>query len=91
MHLTVKITNIFLKTYNKLFNQPLIHSLLLLLLSIFMVTINNETKIQNYIGYGLLIIGMITVGIPHGAVDYLEKKGEQNFNKLFKYIIKEHI
>jgi len=43
----------------------------LLLLTITLISLSSFPDLQSAIGYGLLAIGMMLVGIPHGAVDHL--------------------
>lgn len=50
-------------------------SFLILIVSIFLLLLGNENKLQYLIGNGLLFIGLATVGIPHGAVDHLLESG----------------
>ena len=63
-----------------------IRSFLLILLSLFLLALGNETITQNIIGYGLFLIGFITVGIPHGAVDHLIETGHWNSKKMPRFI-----
>lgn len=63
-----------------------IRSFLLILLSLFLLALGNETITQNIIGYGLFLIGFITVGIPHGAVDHLLETGHWNSKKMPRFI-----
>ena len=50
-------------------------SFLILMVSLFLLLLGNESKLQYLIGNGLLFIGLATVGIPHGAVDHLLESG----------------
>jgi lycopene beta-cyclase len=42
--------------------------------------------IQNIVGYTTLFIGMVCVGIPHGAVDHLIESKSWNFRKAPRFI-----
>jgi len=47
------------------------HSFSLLLLSAFLALMGNSMFIQNIFGYAVLALGMVAIGMPHGAVDHL--------------------
>jgi len=91
---------VFMKLPWKPFISALLHniitsnwfrSFLLLLLSLVLLVLGNETITQNIIGYGLFLIGFITVGIPHGAVDHLLETGHWDSKKtplfIFSYLL----
>lgn len=63
-----------------------IRSFLLLLVSLLLLALGNKTITQNIIGYGLFLIGFITVGIPHGAVDHLIEIGHWDSKKMPRFI-----
>jgi len=43
----------------------------LLFLTILLIALNSHPFVQSIIGYSILLVGMIAVGLPHGAVDHL--------------------
>lgn len=47
----------------------------ILIISITLLLLGNESKLQFLIGNSLLFIGLFTIGIPHGAVDHLLETG----------------
>jgi len=53
-------------SYSKMF-----HPLSLLILSSVLVVMGYSTFMQNIFGYSLLALGMVAIGMPHGAVDHL--------------------
>jgi len=63
---------IFLKALSiRTLHGPHFRTISLLLLTITLLALTPFPNLQSSIGYGLLAIGMIMVGIPHGAVDHL--------------------
>jgi Brp/Blh family beta-carotene 15,15'-monooxygenase len=44
--------------------------------------------LQSVVGYGFLLVGLITVGIPHGAVDHLIEIGKWESRKVPIFIVK---
>jgi lycopene beta-cyclase len=63
---------IFLKALSiRILSGPHFRTISLLLLTITLIALTPFPQIQSGIGYGLLTIGMVLVGIPHGAVDHL--------------------
>ncbi len=49
-------------------------------------SLSNFPEIQNLIGYSALIIGMIGVGLPHGAVDHLIESKSWDYKKAPRFI-----
>jgi lycopene beta-cyclase len=60
---------------------------ILMLLCILLIFLGKGTFLQSFIGYGLLITGLITVGIPHGAVDHLIETGKWDSKKVPRFIL----
>ena len=60
---------------------------ILMLLCLLLLFLGKGTFIQSIIGYGLLIFGLVTVGIPHGAVDHLLEKGNWDSKKAPRFIL----
>jgi Brp/Blh family beta-carotene 15,15'-monooxygenase len=63
-------------------------SSMLLLLAIILLLLDSQPEIQRTLGYGLMLLGMITIGIPHGAVDHLLESGKWEFRKAPAFIVK---
>lgn len=61
--------------------------LVVLLLSILLFTLGSSPPTQDVVGYGLFITGLITVGIPHGAVDHLLETGNWESSKMLRFIV----
>jgi lycopene beta-cyclase len=79
----------FLKTLGqKLVSTKGFRPLLLLLLTLFLVLLGNGSVAQEWVGYGLFAIGMVWVGIPHGAVDHLLESGQFNRKTLPSFVLK---
>jgi lycopene beta-cyclase len=47
--------------------------------------LGNHTAPQDILGYGLLLIGFVTVGIPHGAIDHLIESGNWELKGIAKF------
>lgn len=63
---------IFLKALSiRILSSTQFRTLSLLLLTIALLALTPFPGLQTSIGYGLLAIGMVLVGLPHGAVDHL--------------------
>jgi len=62
-------------------------SFLILMVSLFLLLLGNESRLQFLIGNGLLFIGLATVGIPHGAVDHLLESGHWVSRSTPKFIL----
>ena len=60
---------------------------ILMLLCLLLIFLGKGTFLQSIIGYGLLITGLITVGIPHGAVDHLIETGKWDSKKAPRFIL----
>ena len=71
---------IFLKALSiRILSGPHFRTISLLLLTITLIALSPFPDMQSAIGYGLLTIGMVLVGLPHGAVDHLiSSKGLSN-------------
>ncbi len=50
--------------------------------------LSNFPEIRNSVGYTTLIIGMICVGLPHGAVDHLIESKSWDYRKAPRFILK---
>ncbi len=55
-----------------------IETLCLLLITCLMLSLDFNKELQWYSGFGIILLGLISVGIPHGAVDYLLETGKWN-------------
>lgn len=51
--------------------NPFFRTFCLLFLTILLIALNSHPFVQSIIGYSILLVGMIAVGLPHGAVDHL--------------------
>lgn len=51
-----------------------------------LLSLSNFLEIQNLVGYTVLIIGMICVGLPHGAVDHLIESKTWDYKKAPRFI-----
>ena len=60
---------------------------ILTLICLILLFIGKGTILQSIIGNGLLIIGLIAVGIPHGAVDHLLETGNWDSKKAPYFIL----
>lgn len=68
---------IFIKTlFKRWFNMSWFRPLVLTLITCLLLLLGNHSILQNYVAYGLILLGMISVGIPHGAVDHLLESGK---------------
>ncbi|MFN5889704.1 MAG: lycopene cyclase family protein, partial [Bacteroidota bacterium] len=74
-----------------LFQHPFVQSLFrpfgLLLITVTLLLLGNS-YLQTIIGDSLLILGLITVGIPHGAVDHLLETKQWNKQTAPGFIVK---
>ncbi len=74
----------------KLFHSELFRPIILTLLTLLLLVLGYNTDTQRLVSYSLLALGLITVGIPHGAVDHLLSTGRWNLKKasgfIFKYL-----
>ena len=61
--------------------------LLLTCLTIMLYALGYNTNSQQIIGYGILVIGLFVVGIPHGAVDHILEMGHWDIKKTPSFII----
>lgn len=68
---------IFIKTLLKRWlNTRWFNPLILTLVACLLLLLGNHSNLQNYVAYLLIFIGMVAVGIPHGAVDHLLESGK---------------
>ena len=75
---------LYLKVSKNISFRPLILFLFTILLSM----LGRESMLQSVVGYGFLLVGLITVGIPHGAVDHLIEIGKWESRKVPIFIVK---
>ena len=75
---------LYLKVSKSISLRPLILFLFTILLSM----LGRESMLQSVVGYGFLLVGLITVGIPHGAVDHLIEIGKWESRKVPIFIVK---
>jgi len=80
---------IFIKTILKRwFQKNWFRPLMLLLIAIILLLLGNHTMPQKYVSNGLILGGMISVGIPHGAVDHLLESGRWDRRVTPLFIVK---
>lgn len=72
----------------KIWQYTLVRPAILLMITLILFAMNNIAVLQSVVGYGLLVVGMLAVGLPHGAVDHLLETGNWNFSKMPKFIFK---
>ena len=61
--------------------------MILTILSVLLLAAGNGSSLQTFSGYSLLFAGLISVGIPHGAVDHLLETGKWNYQKAPRFIL----
>jgi len=61
--------------------------LMLTLLTLLFIFLGKYTSVQSEVGFILFAVGMLTIGIPHGAVDHLLETGLWNRRKAPMFII----
>jgi len=61
-------------------------TMLIVICSVLLV-LGNHSAAQNILGYGLLLIGFVTVGIPHGAIDHLIESGNWELKGIAKFSV----
>ena len=74
--------------YQKVSNSISFRPLILFLLTSLLWLMERESMLQSVVGYGLLLVGFIAVGIPHGAVDHLIEIGKWESRKVPIFIVK---
>jgi lycopene beta-cyclase len=72
----------------KSFQSQLLRPILLTLLTLLLLVLGFNTEAQRYVSFGVLALGFITVGIPHGAVDHLLESRRWEFKKAPSFIIR---
>lgn len=60
---------------------------MLIITCLTLLMLGNHTFSQEVFGYGLLFIGFVTVGIPHGAIDHLIDSGNWELKGIAKFSI----
>ncbi|KOY84469.1 hypothetical protein AD998_20975 [bacterium 336/3] len=80
----VFVSTLFERSFSFTWFRPLI----LTFITIFFLILSNHSALQNYLAYGLIMIGLVTVGIPHGAVDHLLETGKWNMKVAPLFIAK---
>ncbi len=79
----------FLKSLTKrVFINQFIQPIILSALTIFFILLGNNESLQESVGYWFIAIGLITIGIPHGAVDHLLETGKWEYKKSPGFILK---
>jgi lycopene beta-cyclase len=79
----------FLKSLAKrVFKNQFIQPIFLCFLTIIFILLGNNESLQETAGYWFIAIGLITIGIPHGAVDHLLETGKWEYKKSPVFIIK---
>lgn len=74
--------------YQKASNSKSFRPLILLLFTSILLLMGRESMLQSLIGYGFLLLGLIAVGIPHGAVDHLIEIGKWETRKVPMFVVK---
>lgn len=69
-------------------SSPWFRPSVLILITLFFILLGQYTSFQTEIGFILFALGMITVGIPHGAVDHLLGAGLWNQRKAPIFILR---
>ncbi len=72
----------------KIMSSPWFRPSVLILITLFFILLGQYTSFQTEIGFILFALGMITVGIPHGAVDHLLGAGLWNQRKAPIFILR---
>lgn len=67
--------------------NPFFRTFCLLLLTLLLIGLNSHPSVQSIIGYSVLLVGMIAVGLPHGAVDHLISSKGLNTQITPKFIL----
>lgn len=67
--------------------NPFFRTFCLLLLTLLLIGLNSHPFVQSIIGYSVLLVGMIAVGLPHGAVDHLISSKGLNTQITPKFIL----
>ena len=77
--------------FKKHFEAGWVQPFILLLITLGLLGLGNFTPPQTWVGYPLLLIGLVAVGIPHGAIDHLLETGQWNLKSaplfVFKYLL----
>ncbi len=71
----------------KLKNSSSFRPTVLLLITLVLFFLGKYTSTQTIIGFSLFFLGLIAVGIPHGAVDHLLETGNWNTKKAPRFIL----
>lgn len=66
--------------------QPAFRSVVLLAIAVLLLCLGFKDSVQQTAGYSLLLLGLIAVGIPHGAVDHLLETGNWQSKKTVPFI-----
>ena len=72
----------------RIVHYPWFRPVVLTLLTLLLFLLGHQSPAQFYIGYGLLLLGFVAVGIPHGAVDHLLEIGNWNLRSAPMFIVK---
>jgi lycopene beta-cyclase len=72
----------------KLLHSQSFRPTVLTLLTLLLIILGYNSDAQLYLGYFLMAIGLVTIGIPHGAVDHLLAIGQWDFKKVPMFIFK---
>lgn len=80
---------VFINTLIKrTFQIPWLRPLILSFITSLLLFLGNNTPLQNYLAYSMIILGLVSVGIPHGAVDHLLETGTWNKKVTPLFILK---
>ncbi len=66
--------------------QTFFRPMILLFFVVFLLLLGNDSIAQKISGFSFLVLGMVAIGIPHGAVDHLLETGSWNVKKAPKFI-----
>lgn len=72
--------------YRQVSHYPIFQPVLLTLFTLFFITLGDHTLLQAQIGFILFFLGMITIGIPHGAIDHLLEGDISHSRKILLFI-----
>jgi Brp/Blh family beta-carotene 15,15'-monooxygenase len=79
---------LFIRNAIKLFyHSSSFRPFMLIMMCLTLLLLGNHTFSQDVLGYGLLFIGFVTVGIPHGAIDHLIESGNWELKGIVKFSV----
>ena len=79
----------FLKSLAKrVFKNQITQPIILLFSSLLFLLLGYNSSLQSLIGFCFIFIGLVSIGIPHGAVDHLLETGKWEFKKSPGFVLK---